>query len=175
MGFTIPHIASPLQEVRPFTLAFVRRGFYNRRHLSLGACPANAFHSSLCSAWVLQFGISPGTVINRLTFTLAFVRRGFYNTQLASAQARVTAFTLAFVRRGFYNVVPGVIQELQGVFHSSLCSAWVLQSSWCFTQVMGYHFHSSLCSAWVLQSGTTAYYLKVEYFHSSLCSAWVLQ
>src|SRR5487761_619989 len=85
------------------------------------------------------------------SFTLAFVRRGFYNSTKIILDRSAPAFTLAFVRRGFYNVVPGVIQDLQGVFHSSLCSAWVLHS------------------------GTTACYLKVEYFLSSLCSAWVLQ
>src|SRR5487761_1836925 len=103
------------------------------------------FHSSLCSAWVLQFAdsafrsesaaftlvfvrrgfynaVSGAVDIGNFAFTLAFVRRGFYNPVRAGRSTTCsTAFTLAFVRRGFYNqraLPPLVIKES---FHSSLC------------------------------------------------------
>src|SRR5487761_949815 len=91
------------------------------------------FHSSLCSAWVLQFAVSAFRSVSA-AFPLAFVRRGFYDAKLDDAasqshpfhsslcsawvlqygnadcrQRHRGAFTLAFVRRGFYNAVSGAV------------------------------------------------------------------
>src|SRR5487761_282112 len=158
-----------------FTLAFVRRGFYNAK-LDDAASQSHPFHSSLCSAWVLQ-----------CSERSSGYRKLRFHSSLCSAwvlQSRVRFDD----------------EEIRD-FHSSLCSAWVLQLAASRAEHDLLHsFHSSLCSAWVLQfpgvelvveyqkAFTLAFVRRGFYnqralpplvikesFHSSLCSAWVLQ